>query len=65
MAAMYATVATGGKAWKIIESWVGKDHPPTTTPPTKPYPEVPHLHIFLTPPGMGTPPPPWAACANA
>jgi len=33
--------------------------------PAKPYPKVPHLHIFWTPPGMGTPPPPWAACANA
>ena len=32
---------------------------PNTTLPAKPYPEVPHLHIFWTPPGMGTPPLSW------
>jgi len=49
------------KTSQIIES----NHPPNTTMPTKPYPEVPHLHIFWTSPGMGIPPPPWAACSNA
>jgi len=28
--------------------------------PTKPRPEMPHLHIFLKPPGMMTQPAPWA-----
>jgi len=31
---------------------------PNTTMPTKPYPKVPHLHGFLTPPGTMTQPPP-------
>jgi len=30
------------KTSKIIES----NHPPTTIIPKKPYPEVPHLHVF-------------------
>jgi len=30
------------KTSKIIES----NHPPNTTIPTKPYPEVPQLHVF-------------------
>jgi len=30
------------KTSKIIKS----NHPPNTTMPTKPYPEVPHLHVF-------------------
>jgi len=33
--------------------------------PTQPCPSVPHLHSPQTPPGMVTPPPPWAACSNA
>jgi len=33
-----------------------------STMPAKPCPEVPHLHVFWTPPGTGTPPLPWAAC---
>ena len=39
--------------------------PTVTTMPTKPYPKVPHLHVFWTPPGMVTQPLPWAACSNA
>ena len=31
------------KTSKIMQS----NHPPNTTMPTKPYPEVPHLHVFL------------------
>jgi len=27
--------------------------------PAKPYPEVPQLKVFSTPPGMMTQPPPW------
>ena len=42
---------------KIIRS--NRQH--KTTVPAKPCSEVPHLHIFWTPPGMGTPPLPWAA----
>jgi len=38
---------------------------PNTPTPAKPCPEVPHPHGFWTPPGMGTPPPPWAAWSNA
>jgi len=49
------------KTSKIIES----NHPPNTTIPTKPYLGVPHRHVFQTPLGMGTPPPPWAACSSA
>jgi len=37
-----------GKTSKIIKS----NHPPNTAMPAKPCPEVPHLHIFWTPPGM-------------
>ena len=49
------------KTSKIMKS----NHQHNTTVPAKPCPKVPHLHIFLTPPGMGTPPLPWAACSNA
>ena len=49
------------KTSKIIKS----NHQPITTTPTKPSPEVPHLHVFWTPPGMVIPPVPWAACSNA
>ena len=35
-----------------------------TTMTTKPHPSVPHLHSSETPPGMVTPPPLWAVCAN-
>jgi len=49
------------KTSKIIKS----NRQPNTTIPTKPCPEVPHLHFFLTPLGMVTPPLPWAACSNA
>ena len=48
------------KTSKIIKS----NHEPNTTMPTKPRPKVPHLHSFRTPPGMGTPPLPWAACSG-
>jgi len=44
------------KTSKIIKS----NHHPNTTMPTKPYPEVPRRHVFLTPPGMGTQPLRWA-----
>ena len=47
------------KTSKIIRS----NRHPNTTMPAKLCPEVPHLHVFWTPPGMGTPPLPWAACA--
>jgi len=64
---------SGQEDQRIIESlWLEKtskiiksNHPPNTTLPIKPYPEVPHLHVFRTPPGMVTQPPPWAACSNA
>jgi len=49
------------KASKIIKS----NCQPITTVPAKPCPEVPHLHVFWRPPGMVTPPLPWAACSNA
>jgi len=49
------------KTSKITKS----NHQTNTTMPAKPYLEVPHLHIFLTPPGMVSQPPPWAACSNA
>jgi len=49
------------KTSKIIES----NYPSNTTVPTKPYPEVPCPHIFWTPPGTGTHPPPWTAYSNA
>ena len=45
------------KTSKIIKS----NRQPNTTTPTKQCPEVPHLHVFWTPPGMVTPPLPWAA----
>jgi len=45
---------------KLIKS----NHQPNTTMPTKPCPEVPHLHVFCTPPGTVTQPPPWAAYSN-
>jgi len=48
------------KTSKIISS----NHQPNTTMPTKSYSKVPHLHVFQTPPGMGTQPPPWAAYSN-
>ena len=48
------------KTSKIVKS----NHQPDTTVPAKPCPEVPYLHIFWTPPGMMTPPPPWAACCK-
>ena len=50
-----------GKTSKIIWS----KHCLISTMPTNPHPSVPHLHISWTPPGTVTPPPPWAACANA
>jgi len=40
------------KTSKIIKS----NCQPNTTTSAKPCPEVPHVHIFLTPPGMMTPP---------
>ena len=46
---------------KIIQP----NHPPTTNVAYWPYPSVPHLHVSWTPPGMVTPPPPWAVCATA
>ena len=49
------------KASTIIKS----NHQPITTMPAKPCPEVPHLHVFWTPPGMVTPPVPWAVWSNA
>jgi len=49
------------KTSKIIKS----NHQPIATVPAKPCPKVPHLHVFWTPPGMGTPPLPWAAWSNA
>ena len=45
---------------KIIKS----NHQRNITMPTKPCPEVPHPHVFWTPPGMMTPPPPWTVCSN-
>jgi len=61
------------QAYRIIESLrlektskiVKSNRRPNTTMPAKPCPEVPHLHSFWTPPGMVTPPLPWAACSNA
>jgi len=38
---------------------------PNTPMPAKPRPEVPPLHVFWTPPGVGTPPLPWAAWSSA
>ena len=49
------------KTSKIIKS----NCQPITNVPAKPCPEVPHLHIFWTPPGMGTLPLPWTAYSNA
>ena len=46
---------------KIIKA----NHHPKTTMRAKPCPELPHLHGFWTPPGMGTPPLPWAAWSDA
>jgi len=37
------------------------NHQPNPTVPAKPCPEMSHPHGFLIPPGMGTPPPHWAA----
>jgi len=48
------------KTSKIIKS----NHHPNTTMPAKPYPEVPHLHIFWIPPEIMTPELPWAAYSN-
>ena len=48
------------KTSKIIKS----NHQANTIMPAKPCPEAPHLHVFWTPPGMGTPPLPWAAYSN-
>jgi len=48
------------KTSKIIKS----NRHPNTPMPAKPCPEVPHPHGFWTPPGMGTPPLPWAAWSN-
>ena len=45
------------KTSKIIKS----NRQPITTMPAKPCPEVPHLHVCWTPPGMVTPPLPQAA----
>ena len=44
------------KTSKIMKS----NRLPNTTVPAKPCPEVPHLHGFLIPSEMGTPPLPWA-----
>ena len=63
----------GGLQHRITESLrlentsktIKSNHPPNTTMPTRPCPKVSYLHIFWTPPGMGTPPLPWAACSNA
>ena len=43
---------------------IKSSHQPNTTMPTKPCPEVPHLHVFWTPPGMVTQSLPWAAYSN-
>jgi len=53
---MFATQSVCGLFWnhRIIESLrlektskiIKSNHPPNTTVPTKPYPEVQHLHIF-------------------
>jgi len=48
------------KTFEIIKF----NHQPNTTMPTKSCPEVPSLHIFLTPSGMETPPLPWSAYFN-
>ena len=48
-----------------LEKTSKSNRQPNTTMPAKPCPEVPYLHIFWTPPGMVTPPLPWAACSNA
>jgi len=45
--------AAAGLLWRITESLrlektskIKSNHQPNTTVPTKPYPEVPHLHVF-------------------
>jgi len=48
------------KTSKIIKS--NRQH--NTTVAAQPCPEVQHLHIFWRPPGMVTPPLPWAAWSN-
>jgi len=48
------------KTSKIIKS----NHLPNTTMPDKPCPEMAHLHVFWTPPGMVTPQLPWAAAGR-
>ena len=48
-----------------ISKVINSNHQPNTTMPAKPCPEVPHLNVFWTPPGMVTQPLPWAACSNA
>jgi len=45
------------KTSKIIKS----NRQSNTTMPTKPYPEVQHLRLFYTPPGMVIQPPTWEA----
>jgi len=49
-----------GKAAEITKA----NRHPNTPLPAKPRLEVPHPHGFWTPPGMRTPPPPWAACSS-
>ena len=41
------------------------NHHPSTPISAKPCPQVPHPHVFWTPPGKVTPPLPWAACSSA
>ena len=43
-------------------SKIKSNYQPITTVPAKPCPKVPYLRVFWTPPGMVTPPLPWAAC---
>ena len=55
--------------WRITESLrlektpkiVKSNCQPNTTVPAKSYPELQYLHVLWIPPGMGTPPLPWAA----
>jgi len=49
------------KTSEIIKS----NRQPNPTTPAQPCPQGPHPHGFRTPPGMGTPPLPWAAWAKA
>jgi len=32
--------------WKRTSKIIKSNHPPNNTMPTKPYPEVPYLHVF-------------------